>query len=141
MRSPVDEAAFMAMAPYKVMVDDNFHYMDEDERWEFANVTTADEALAACRKLVDWSLLREYEWRRGQTAELLFDRYVSFGDEPFVVASEGAEKIEFSARTHARERAELIAAHGPVGWLRRATLRAQKRWLSGCWLNQRLSAR
>jgi hypothetical protein len=23
------------MSPYKVMVDDNFHYMDEDERSEY----------------------------------------------------------------------------------------------------------
>ena len=44
------------MSQYKVMVDDNFHYMDEDERWEYGTFPTVEEALAACRKVVDASL-------------------------------------------------------------------------------------
>jgi hypothetical protein len=103
MRSGNDEAALKTMASYKVMVDDNFHYMDEDERWELGSFATSAEALAACRKLVDESLVEEY--RDGATAEQLFDRYTSFGDEPFVVALDGAPKVDFSARTYARERA------------------------------------
>jgi hypothetical protein len=45
------------MSPYKVMVDDNFHYMAEDERWEYGTFATAEEALDACRRLVDEALL------------------------------------------------------------------------------------
>jgi hypothetical protein len=55
------------MSPYKVMVDDNFHYMAEDERWEYGTFATAEEALDACRRLVDEALLEEY--RDGATAE------------------------------------------------------------------------
>jgi hypothetical protein len=40
-----------AVSQYKVMVDDNFHYMEEDERRELG--TFAKEVLAACRTLVD----------------------------------------------------------------------------------------
>ena len=68
------------MSPYQVMVDDNFHYGDEDERSEYGIYPTAEEALAICRKLVDAALLAEY--RDGQTAEALFERYSSFGDDP-----------------------------------------------------------
>jgi hypothetical protein len=76
------------MSPYKVMVDDNFHYMEEDERSEYATFATADEALDACRRLVDASLLTEY--REGETADQLYQRYTDFGKDPFVVALEGA---------------------------------------------------
>jgi hypothetical protein len=38
---------------YRVMVDDNFHYMDEDERFEHGSFPTAEEAIAACKRIVD----------------------------------------------------------------------------------------
>lgn len=34
------------MSRYRVMVDDNFHYMDEDERYELGIFSTADEVIA-----------------------------------------------------------------------------------------------
>jgi hypothetical protein len=42
------------------MVDDNFHYQDLDERWEQGTYQTIEEALTACRALVDLSLKDEY---------------------------------------------------------------------------------
>jgi hypothetical protein len=98
------------MSQYKVMVDDNFHYMEEDERREFGTFDTAEAAIAACRKLVDESLAEEY--RPGMTATQLYDRYTSFGDEPFVVAPSGAAKVDFSARDYARSRVEALCAAG-----------------------------
>ena len=68
-------------AHYKVMVDDNFHYMDEDERWELGTFATAEGALAACRKLIDAWLAHNY--KLGMTAYELYEHYTSFGDEPF----------------------------------------------------------
>ncbi|HAH64474.1 MAG TPA: hypothetical protein DCL72_03125 [Rhizobiales bacterium] len=67
---------------YKVMVDDNFHYQDLSARWEEGVYETVDEALAACRGLVDNSLKEEY--RPGISAEALYDRYTSFGSDPFI---------------------------------------------------------
>jgi hypothetical protein len=99
------------MSHYKVMVDDNFHYMEEDERWEFGTFATAEAAIAACRKLVDKSLVEEY--RPGMTAKELYDRYTSFGDEPFIVAQSGAPTpAVFSARDYARSRIETLCAGG-----------------------------
>ena len=113
------------MSPYKVMVDDNFHYMETDERSEYGTFSTAEEALAACQRLVDESLLEEY--RDGATAEQLFVRYTSFGDEPFVVAVEDAPKVEFSARAYAEARARELTAPGPESYQRRQTVLAGKR--------------
>ena len=100
------------MSPYKVMVDDNFHYMAEDERWEYGTFATAEEALDACRRLVDEALMEEY--REGATAEQLFVRYTSFGDDPFIVALDDAEKVDFSAAAYAEQRAAELTTPGPV---------------------------
>ena len=113
------------MSPYKVMVDDNFHYMAEDERWEYGTFATAEEALDACRRLVDEALLEDY--RDGATAEQLFVRYTSFGDDPFVVALDDAPKVEFSAQTYAEQRAKEFTAPGPVGVERRRAVLDGKR--------------
>ena len=96
------------MSPYKVMVDDNFRYGEEDERSEYGTFATAEEALETCRRLVDEALLAQY--KDGETADHLFERYKSFGDDPFVVALDPAPNIEFSAWTYAQRRAlELVA--------------------------------
>ena len=111
------------MCAYRVMVDDNFHYHESDERWEYGIFSTADEALAVCRRVVDESLLHEYS-EGGVTAEKLFDRYTSFGDEPFVIAAEGAQQVDFSARRYARARSITLTA-GLAGWLRRIVIGAR----------------
>jgi len=89
---------------YRVLVDDNFDYMDEDDRWELGAIATAEEAIAACRAPVDRNLAEQV--RPGMTAAELYDRYVSFCDDPFVVAPAGAPKVDFSAWNYAKERAE-----------------------------------
>ena len=94
------------MSFYKVMVDDNFHYMDEDERWEYGTFATREEALAACRKLVDeWLALNH---KPGMTAAELYSQYTGFGDDPFIVALYDAESVAFSAWDYARERAAAL---------------------------------
>src|SRR6202035_4062140 len=113
------------MSPYKVMVDDNFHYMAEDERWEYGTFTTAEEALDACRRLVDEALMEEY--RDGATAEQLFVRYTSFGDDPFIVALDDAEKVDFSASAYAEQRAAELTTPGPVSAERRRAVLDGKR--------------
>ena len=95
------------MPRYRVMVDDNFHYQDSDERWEQGSYETAEEALEACRSIVDRSLQEEYE--AGISAEALYVRYVRFGDDPFIVVVDGADgSVAFSAWNYAKERCRLI---------------------------------
>lgn len=92
------------MSRYTVMVDDNFHYMDESERWELGTFVTAEGALAACRKVIDDWLARNY--KPGMTADQLYEHYTSFGEEPFVMApGGGGGQVPFSAREYVRERA------------------------------------
>jgi hypothetical protein len=38
---------------YVVYVDDNFHYMDESERYKLGEFDTEEEAIHAANKLVD----------------------------------------------------------------------------------------
>lgn len=95
------------MPRYTVMVDDNFHYMDEGERYEHGTFETADEALAACRGLVERSL--EEQYKPGMTSAQLFEAYIFFGEDPFIITVGGAA---FSARDHARERVEAMCASG-----------------------------
>ena len=95
------------MPRYKVMVDDNFHYQDSDERWEQGTYETVEEALAACRGIVDQSLQEEY--RPGISAEALYRRYLSFGDDPFIVVLDGSDdRATFSAWSYAKERCRAI---------------------------------
>jgi hypothetical protein len=38
---------------YRAPVDNKFHYMDEEERYEHGSFATAEEAIAACKRVVD----------------------------------------------------------------------------------------
>lgn len=91
--------------PYVVMVDDNFHYMDESERYRAGEFATAEEAVARCRQIVDEYLDDAQKIEENSTATALWQSYVMFGEDPFVVAK-GAEPVHFSAWTYARERCE-----------------------------------
>ena len=94
------------MTKYRVMIDDNFDYMNEDERHEHSTYEHASQALAACRRIVDQDLLGAY--KQGMTAGELDDAYTSFGRDPFVVAVEGGDRIDFSAWGYAKERCPLL---------------------------------
>ncbi len=97
------------MPRYQVMVDDNFHYQDPEERREQGVYATLEEAIAACREIVDRSLAEEH--RPGASAEALLDRYASFGDDPFIVVLDGLDaRAAFSAWRYAEERARAICA-------------------------------
>ncbi len=98
------------MSPYKVMVDDNYHYMDESERYELGIFSTGEEAIAACKRIVDEFLDSSYQ--PGMTAEVLEKAYQGFGEDPFIVAlGETSDKsIKFSAWNYAKERSQKLAA-------------------------------
>jgi hypothetical protein len=105
------------MTRYRVMVDDNFHYQESDERTEHGTYVTVEEALAVCRGIVDRSL--EEEFRIGISAEDLYSRYMSFGDDPFIEVLDGADSsATFTAWSYAMERCHKIcedpaSGHGP----------------------------
>jgi hypothetical protein len=91
---------------YRVIVDENFHYMDPDQRWELGVFATAEQALAACRRMVEDDL-RDLR-KPGMSAEELITAYQTFGDDPFIVPIDGAPAVEFSAWDYAERRSAEI---------------------------------
>ena len=95
------------MPRYRVVTADNFHYMEDDRNAPASVYETYNAAVAACREIVDHSLA--WHHKPGMTAEQLYDTYTDFGDDPFIVALDGAPMGErFSAWTYAKERCRAI---------------------------------
>jgi len=95
------------MRRYQVVVHDNFHYQEDDRR-EQGTYETLEQAISACRGIVDKSLAEEYT--PGISAEKLYDRYMSFGDDPFIVVVGGSDATaKFSAWSYAKERCRVVA--------------------------------
>jgi hypothetical protein len=88
---------------YVVYVDDNYHYMDESERYKVGEFETCEAAQDTCRRIVDEFLLQNY--KPGQTPKQLYELYTMFGEDPFIV---GKPECAFSAWTYAKERVEEI---------------------------------
>jgi hypothetical protein len=94
---------------YKVFVDDNFHYMDESERYELGEFPTLDAAIEASKKIVDEYLLAAYQ--PGMTAQALFGSYTSFGADPYIVAMPSKEtEVLFPAWDYAKRRCDELCA-------------------------------
>lgn len=88
---------------YRVIIADNFHYMDESEHLAGGEFDSYAQALAQACRIVDDSL-RSF-WKPGMSGGDLMAQYVLFGDDPFIVP---AVEPRFSARDYARGRAETI---------------------------------
>ena len=39
--------------PYKVYIDDNFHYQDTEHRYEYGTYQSLEEAVTVARRIVD----------------------------------------------------------------------------------------
>ena len=92
----------MGQYHYTVCVDDNFHYMDESERYKLGEFDDCAAAIAACKRIVDEFLLPNF----GECEEL-YVTYLMFGEDPFILTDDPTCK--FSARDYARERVRVLA--------------------------------
>jgi hypothetical protein len=98
---------------YKVLVDDNFDYMDESRRYELGEFHSLDAALEASRKIVDEYLLSTYQ--PGMTARALYESYMTFGEDPFIVAIPlHGTGILFSAWDYAKQRCDELCTPGDL---------------------------
>lgn len=98
--------------PFSVVIADNFHYMDEGENYEHGKFETLEAAIEAAKRIVDEFLVSAYQ--PGMSAEALYSKYTSFGDDPFIRGSKGPG-VPFSAWTYAKQRcAELCGSSTPV---------------------------
>ncbi len=91
----------MGRYKYTVYVDDNFHHMDEKERYKLGEFSDCASAIAACQKIVDKFLAANLD-----KSEDLYRTYVSFGEDPFIVTDDPACK--FSAWEYAKQRAQSL---------------------------------
>ena len=89
---------------YVVYVDDNFHYMDEDERYKLGKFSDCASAVAACKEVVDRCLQEGFS--ETSTVAGLLKGYLLFGDDPFIVTND--PDCKFSARDYARLRCEQM---------------------------------
>lgn len=92
------------MTKYKVFVNDNFHYMDETERYELGTFETCEEAINACKKIVDEYLMSAY--KKGMMSNELYESYLMFGEDPFIVCEDN--HCTFSAWDYAKKKCGAV---------------------------------
>jgi hypothetical protein len=89
---------------YTVFVDDNYHYMDESERYKLGEFSDCASAVAACKRVVDEFFAT---CNLESTDAELLTQYIHFGEDPWISSDDSA--CRFSARDYARERAKELA--------------------------------
>ena len=89
---------------YEVYVDDNYHYMDEGERYSGGVFDSWEAAEAKCRGIVDEFLLANY--KEGMATDELLRVYKSFGEDPWILFPRDDRR--FSAWNYAAERCQEI---------------------------------
>ena len=99
-------AKILAMGKYTVKVDDNFHYGDESERYILGEFDTREEALIACKKIVD-DYFERIEKGKHSFKEL-WEGYMLYGEDPFISGDDNATR--FSAWDYAKERCREYSA-------------------------------
>ena len=69
----------------KVWIDDNFHFMDEDERVFYGEFDTPTQATMAYQKIVDANIesIKEQE----TDPDKAYESYVWFGDDPWIAGA------------------------------------------------------
>jgi hypothetical protein len=98
------------MPTYTVYVDDNFHYMDDGERYTLGEFADCQSACAACRGIVDTFLAGA---DHDCTARQLYGKYMAFGEDPWIGSAD--PECRFSAWKYAEQRcAELAARPEPA---------------------------
>jgi hypothetical protein len=89
---------------YVVIIRENSHYQDASENYLHGSFDHCDEAVAACRRIVDEYLADAH--RPGMPVDALYELYMHFGEDPYVISDDAGCK--FSAWDYAKLRcAEL----------------------------------
>ncbi|MDA9499544.1 hypothetical protein [Bradyrhizobium sp. CCBAU 11357] len=93
---------------YTVLIDDNFRLQDESERVSHGEFETAEEAVAACKAIIDEWLSEALE--PGMSSDDLWQCYIAHGDDPWIQAIEpkDAPEADYDAWAYARKRCEAM---------------------------------
>lgn len=97
----------MIMQKYKVIIDDNFHFMDESESYGSGVFDTYEEAVTKCKEIIDEFL--DSVKKPDENAEQLYSTYVMYGETPHI---HGEKLGDFSATDYAKQRClEISTQH------------------------------
>ena len=98
-----------ATTGFQVLIDDNFHYMDADERVTGPQFETYAQARDWVREFMDCQLEELYE--PGMDPSSLITRYKMFGEDPWISPTpDGVDR--WSAWDYAAQRAEAVCRAG-----------------------------
>ena len=87
---------------YTVMIDDNFHYMDEEHRYKYGEFSTCEKAVAACKKIVDEELRDML--KQDVKPEELSSTWSLYGSDPYIIGGSS----RFSARDYVTEKTQEL---------------------------------
>lgn len=90
---------------YRVFVDDNFHYMDDEYRYQKGTYGDWESAVAVCKRIVDDFL--EVNYKPRMESQELWRQYRDFGEDPFILGPD-PDAQGFSAWNYAKERSKEI---------------------------------
>jgi hypothetical protein len=97
-----------AVSRYKVQIADT-----GDDKRISGVFATADEAVAACKLIVDECLKPMVQ--PGMTAAALYRQYERFGEDPFVVPVDPNDApAAFTASNYAKQRCQVLGAKPPI---------------------------
>jgi len=82
---------------FTVYVDDNFHFVDEDERTVCGRFDHYSDAVGRCRAIVDQFL--EENWKPAMSPGELYMMYESFGDDPWISPDPRKEALRNSGKS------------------------------------------
>jgi hypothetical protein len=101
--------------PYRIVIHDLFHFMDEREEYELGVLfPTAEAAIAEVKRRLDAELLHMY--RPGLTGPELYNLWSDFGESPIILRTDHAKpQAEFSSRDYAKAQAAVIATSWSIG--------------------------
>lgn len=100
--APVEEPGEVH-APFTVLVDDNYHYMDVGSRYTAGKFDTWEEALALAQKIVDETIIPAIN--DGLSPKDAIRNYRHFGEDPWIIGDGTVPEGEhFSAWKYAEER-------------------------------------
>ncbi len=101
-----------ASKQFVVKVDDNFRYQDDEASYTLGAFVSLDAAISACKKIVDEYLANNL--KLGMTAAELYDSYVEYGEDPYILTPEMDGSVPFSAWDYAKAKAEAMCANPGV---------------------------
>lgn len=110
---------------FKVRIHELFHFADESEMYTWGEYDTLTEAVAECKRIIDDQLPKAY--KEGLTPEKLYEGFMMFGDEPYILAPTdytwGPDDEDINAISYFKARACEICGQPPGALDRLSKLR------------------